>query len=157
MGTAVGLTDSKLLNIPNLDKYSYTETGYATTANCIYNASSLWYVSQSVINNTVGQPNIFYAIGWFPNSELVPADPLSFSKIPAPGQDFYAQVDLSSTGDNIVSICSHNSDNTSRYFIAIAAGANYPELDKVQCELFLRPTRFAVNVSKANSTITVTP
>ena len=157
VGTPVGLTDSKLLDISNIDKYSYTETGYTTTAKCIYNTSSLWYISPSVENNTVGRPNIFYAIGWFPNSEYVPEDPLSYSEIPAPGQDFYVQMDLKSTGPNIVSIGSHNSDKVSRYFIAIAAGSNYPELNKIQCELFFQPTRFAVNVFKATSTITVTP
>ena len=68
--------------------------------------------------------------------------------------DFYAQVDLTAAGDNIVSIGSHNSDYVCRYFIAIAAGANYSKLNKIQCEISFQPKRFNVHVVKASSTIT---
>ena len=60
------------------------------------------------------------------------------------------------TSREIVSLGSHNSSAVSRYFIAFAAGLNYHELDKIQCELLFKPTEFQVHAFRANSTIIVT-
>ena len=156
-GAAVGLTESDSLKTSNIQQYSYIETGYKSTANCIYNQSSAWILSpietRCITGTITGAPSFLYAQGWFPNSDwtqLIASPNTSFP-------DFYIQLYFSSTGDDVVSIGNHNSDYVSQYYIAIAAGASYSELDKIQCELIFQPTSFEVRVSKTSSTITVVP
>lgn len=71
--------------------------------------------------------------------------------------DNYAQVVLLSWNDTVVAMGSTNSDNSSTYYLAIAAGKNYTHYDKVQCQLFLQPILFSVNVSATDLSITVQP
>jgi len=137
-------------------QYSYVETGYLTNASCINNASSKWVISELVINGTVGEPDLFKAIGYFPNSNWTKIYEDQSSGSEAKDVDWYAQVDTGN-GSTVVSIGSHSSDQVSRYFVAIAAGADYAQLDKIQCELTFAPTSFMVQVSSENSTITVVP
>lgn len=52
---------------------------------------------------------------------------------------------------------SANSDNTSTYYVGIAAGSNYTQYNNTQCQLFFEPKRFAVNVSAVDLSISVQP
>ena len=152
-GAAVGLTESDSLNASNIEQYSYMENGYKSMVNCIYNDSSAWILDPIETEPIDGAPSFLWATGWFPNSNWT-------QLIASPNDtrpDAYIQIDFARTGHNTVSIGSHNSDYVSRYYIAIAAGINYSELDKIQCELIFQPTSFDVRVSRTFSTITVTP
>lgn len=156
-GAPVGLVDSVALHEPNFLEYFYTENGYLTETNCIYNTSSLWTLSLNLTDAQSYYPNTFIAQGYFPNSnwsEIYASN--EFGNYFSTGWDFYTQVAFNN-GGGIVSMGSHNSDYTSRYFVALAAGHDYAQLNMIQCELLFHPTIFNISVSNTSSTITVVP
>jgi len=152
-GASVGLTIGSASS-DTVQGYSFTETGYLTTVNCTYNASSLWRLSGAVgeVYYETSLPNLFYALGCFPNSNYS-----AEFKNTTCREDFYAQVSLDGTPDSIVAMGAANSDAVSAYYISIAAGSNYQPLNQSQCRFTFEPTTFAVNVSAINGTVIVKP
>lgn len=149
-GSSVGLT-VRSPPTATLQGYSYTEQGYLTTADCVYNSSSLWVLRFIDSYDSGDIPNVYYAEGCFPNS-------LSFPNNGTCGLfDHYSLVSLGLDGENMVAMGSTNSDNLTDYYLAIAASAPYAELNQIQCQVSFSPTKFAVNVSTINATISVVP
>jgi hypothetical protein len=152
-GSSVGLTIGSINN-PTLQGYNYTEKGYITTVECEYNSSSLWqiYAMDGCDTEATSLPCLYMTEGCFPNSDF--NDPQSgFPCSP----DYYSQTAFGSTGDAIVSMGATNSDNLTEYYVSIAAGSMYEQLDKLQCQFVFKPTLFDVEVSTINSTIQVKP
>jgi hypothetical protein len=155
VGASAGLTDQKLAEKNSPLSYSYFETGYITSSQCIYNDSSSWNITDAAPSQDGVLPDLFVVRGYFPNSNWSQISQSGFEQSKAGGLDYYAQVAFDSS--QIVAIGSHNSDSVSRYFIAIAAGSAYAQLDTIQCELFFQPTNFTVSVSLPNRTVSVLP
>ena len=150
VGAAVGLTVTPP-STATLQGYSFEEHGYLTTTECIYNSTSMWRFIHEGCGpmDAGGLPYCYYANGCFPNSKWYLNGTCD--------QGYYAQVSLDKTPDSIVAMGAPNSDNVTDYFLGIAAGAQYHQLDKLQCRFSFQPTVFAVNVSAVNSTISVKP
>jgi hypothetical protein len=149
------LTDQKLAEKNSPLSYSYFETGYITSSQCIYNDSSSWNITDAAPSQDGILPDLFVVRGYFPNSNWSQIYQSGFEQNKAGGLGNYAQVAFDSS--QIVAIGSHNSGSVSRYFIAIAAGSAYAQLDTIQCELFFQPTNFTVSVSLPNRTVSVLP
>lgn len=145
-GSAVGLTvknpqDTTLLS------YNFTEIGYSTSARCTHKASLAWKLGEPVcLDGTHACP--LTASGSFPNSKCNETGCVT---------DFYGQVELFLWPGTVVAMGSANSDNTSTYYVGIAAGSNYTQFNNTQCQLFFEPTRFDVNVSAIDLSISVQP
>lgn len=136
--------------------YQYREDGYRTTANCIRNETSAWGFDDG--NHVIVPamwPSLFTASGLFPNSNWGNPNASYFDG----GTVFFGQSSFGDGPDWIVSLGSINGWNIDipDYYLAIAAGSQYSELNKLQCRLFFKPTTFNVDVSQVNNTISVTP
>ncbi|KAI9755695.1 MAG: hypothetical protein M4579_004193 [Chaenotheca gracillima] len=153
VGSASGLTDTKWTDNGRSVSYTYLESGYNTSARCIYNSSSDWRIDIAQDNSKVKglgrppqtMPSVFYAHGRLPNSNWsAPEDGLDTN---------FAFSD--SSGDRILSLGSHNDPDFDTYFVAVAANEAYKSLDKIQCQIFFEPTTFsvAVNVEDASTRI----
>jgi hypothetical protein len=71
VGAAVGLTDTHLKNLHNIQTYAYHEPGFIASTTCIYNASanmSIELVRDATQNGPSTYPNIYIAKGALPNS-----------------------------------------------------------------------------------------
>ncbi|KAF2720051.1 hypothetical protein K431DRAFT_227396 [Polychaeton citri CBS 116435] len=164
-GAAVGWDVAPPSGHRDVEGYYYTEPGYLTNISCMYNSSSLWVLSDSQTNGGSRDPflpTVFLAQGWMPNSNwtqfpanttrsMLQSQSLEGNTV---GADWYAQVTFGST-DGVVSIGGVNNDQSPDYFVAFAAGANYRQLDTIQCQCFFHPTAFNVSVSMSNRTISV--
>jgi len=145
MGSSVGLVPLQPIeeSPPLVERYTYTEYGYNSSVECIYNSSSNWHyamIQQGKDGN--GIPGIFYAAGYLPNSNLSVEPP------------FYSIVSWGDRGDDVVAY--QSDDNMGRFMYAFTAGQTYPSLEKIQCEVFFTPCEYNVVVSLPGN-ITVTP
>ncbi|KAH8710085.1 hypothetical protein GQ44DRAFT_830467 [Phaeosphaeriaceae sp. PMI808] len=155
VGAAIGLTDTHLKNLHNIQTYAYHEPGFVASTTCIYNASADMTIKLYHAPNDATYPNLFLARGALPNSDWTRI----YETKGASGYTFYAQTQLQDTvGTGIVSIFSHGSPgNSERYMFGIVAGSLYPRLNKVQCEITFKRSDFFVETSVSRGTITVTP
>lgn len=149
VGSSVGL-DLLLSDVGEILRYNYSEKGYLTEANCIYNSTSAWGHSGILTGEDccLGIPNVWSAQGQRPNED-------------SSTENHYAQTALGRTTGGVVSL-SAGSEGTTRsgrppFYVSFAAGSNYAILDKVQCELTFTPAMFDVAVSANNRTIHVSP
>ena len=151
VGASVGLAVEPP-SLSTLSAYNYTESGYTTTAKCIYNSSSAWAVTQQSSDCAYDLPCYFYGTGCFPNSNYYPNGTCA-------SVDHYAQSSYDADGNSasVVAMGATNSDNKTQYYLAIATADEYNEFNRIQCQFFFKPTMFAVNVSTVNATISVTP
>lgn len=143
IGSSVGLVDDAITaGYPLALSYTFTEDGYLPIANCIRNESAAYRLTPQTLGNQ------FVAWGWLPNS--------------GPNIESSTYLGTSSRDDVIVAMGVAKGDATqgvdrSRNFVGFVAGANYSNVDKVQCEFQFRPTRFTVEVGLLDRNITVTP
>lgn len=136
--------------------YQYREDGYLTTAKCIRNETSAWgFDDQRQLIVPATWPSLFTASGLFPNSNWDNPNASYFDG----GNVFFGQSSFGEGPDWIVSLGSINgwNVNITDYYLAIAAGSQYSELDKLQCQLFFQPITFNVELSEVNNTLQVTP
>jgi hypothetical protein len=131
-------------------RYNYTESGYLTTAKCIYNSTSAWGYGDMVTSEDccLGVPNVWGARGQRPNEDTS-------------NNNYYSQTAFGNTTAAIVSLSAGSQGSTRSgkppFYVSIAAGTNYAILDKVQCELLFTPATFNVAVSVKNRTVQVSP
>ena len=145
VGSSVGLINPGGVNnsLEFVNKFEYTEYGYNTSVQCIYNATSAWgreLVQEGKPGN--GIPDIYYALGYLPNSNL------------SSGVDFYSVVGLGGDSDIVayVSKCGMN-----RYMYGFTAGSDYAVLDKIQCEVSYTTCEFNVVISPLEKNVVVNP
>ncbi|KAL6690534.1 hypothetical protein J3F84DRAFT_207044 [Trichoderma pleuroticola] len=139
IGSSAGLADDDILSNKLAIRYAFQEVGYKADTNCIYNTSSEFSLSPTVVDL------VYAASGPLPDSDN------------GPEYSDYIGHDM----DRIVSIgVSHFANESAdeyplRKYLAFAAGSNYKFLDKIQCETDFVPTRFNVTVDLQGQNITV--
>lgn len=130
--------------------YSFTETGFITRSECIYNDSSEFNITQRYPSTATddGYPDMFMVTGLLPNSNwTAPLKPMH-----------YAQIAWGNSG-RIVGIFDQvprAPDYDNGYYFGITAGFNYGQLNNIQCRVDFEPRHFTVHVSTQNRTINVT-
>ncbi|KAH0531303.1 hypothetical protein TsFJ059_000156 [Trichoderma semiorbis] len=140
IGSSAGLTDEDILSDKLAIGYAFQEVGYKADTNCVYNTSSEFSLSPTVVDL------VYAASGPLPDSDN------------GPEYSDYIGHDM----DRIVSIgVSHFANESAdeyplRKYLAFATGSNYKFLDKIQCEIDFVPTRFNVTVDLQGQNITVT-
>ena len=147
IGATAGLADDSLYtSIPSkLLSYSYVEPGWLANVSCERNSSmefGLVEVQTPAEGRGVTVPTIYYAQGRFPNAD----DAHYFDYFSVPGLG---------GSDNIAVLAAKR--YSERNVILTAAGANYPDLDEMQCEVELKQVIFNVSVDVSNKSITVHP
>ncbi|KKP06977.1 hypothetical protein THAR02_00856 [Trichoderma harzianum] len=139
IGSSAGLADEDILSNKLAIGYAFQEVGYKADTNCIYNSSSEFSLSPTVVDL------VYAASGPLPDSDN------------GPEYSDYIGHDM----DRIVSIgVSHFANESAdeyplRKYLAFATGSNYKFLDKIQCEIDFVPTRFNVTVDLQGQNITV--
>ena len=164
VGSSVGqsedhIADDRVLN------YNYTESGYSANVTCIKNSTSDFhfrlkhYVARNI---SVSE----HQKARYPGSQFndsFPDMPLSVATYYAEGYlpnsiigalELYPSISWHEKCENIAAWASVVNDN--RNMIAVAAGTNlYQELDQTQCEVFFRPTAFAIAINRLQQSIVV--
>ncbi|KAI9703567.1 MAG: hypothetical protein M1836_007337 [Candelina mexicana] len=138
VGSSVGLVDNSISSSSTLG-YSYTEIGYDAQVHCIRNDSMDWSISDARFapkDNSL--PNIYSVTGFLPNGAGNGYAACGFRK----PNGIVALVGQAFNGKNI---------------FAIAAGDDYHELDKIQCNVDFNPRNFSINVNTTAKSIAVTP
>ena len=136
IGASVGLTDDHILVHPLAMSYNYQENGYASQTNCIYNSSAEFFLEED------GDETMLYAAqGYLPDS----VGP-EYSVYVGHGPDAIVSIGVGSPNGG--------SSEKPRY-LGIAAGSDYSNLDKTQCETHFKPTLFNVTVDIVNKKISV--
>ncbi|UKZ74558.1 hypothetical protein TrVFT333_002228 [Trichoderma virens FT-333] len=139
IGSSAGLVDEDILANKLAIKYAFQEVGYKADTRCIYNTSSEFALSPTVVDL------VYAASGPLPDSDN------------GPEYSDYIGHDM----DRIVSIGVAHFVNESadeyplRKYLAFATGSIYKFLDKIQCETDFVPTRFNVTVDLQGQKITV--
>jgi hypothetical protein len=162
VGSSVGLMDDHIHTLPSVQQYKYDEVGLVTETSCQYNRSAAYYISR--IGNFSVNPALYLTLGALPNSNWTsinenssqPQTPQSANSSYGPGYDFDTQ-NGHHDADSIVSVYSRpplTFGDPAGYYFGIAAGLNYHELDKIQCQLKFRPANIEVAVAITNRTIT---
>jgi hypothetical protein len=153
IGAAVGL--QPLPDAGHTGSYDFSETGYLVDTTCALNGSSDFTLSGPIMetHNEPGVPRLFWAQGRRPNNDWK-ADPKT-----APG--FYPMPGWGPAPDTVVAwsvgSCCNKNNGTAPFILSIADGKSYAALDKLQCQIYFRPTLFDVSVSVSNRTIRVEP
>ncbi|KAI9744034.1 MAG: hypothetical protein M1835_002827, partial [Candelina submexicana] len=138
VGSSVGLVDGSISSSPILG-YSYTETGYDAQVHCVRNDSMDWSISDvRVAPKDNSLPNIYLVTGFLPNGARNGYAACGFRK----PDGIVALVGQAFNGKNI---------------FAIAAGDDYHELNKIQCNVDFNPKNFSINVNITAKSIAVTP
>lgn len=135
VGAPVGLMDQGIVTSSQIAGYVYQEQGYLTNVTCIYNSSSTFALSGPV------NEWIYAASGDLPDS------------VEGPEYSNYIGHD----GKAIVAIGVAFSEQSTRRYLAIAAGEAYQFLNNTQCQFEFIPTLFDVTVELDNLNITVQP
>jgi hypothetical protein len=138
IGMAVGLTDDAIRADSLVTGYSYQERGYISTARCIYNGSSAYFLE---LGDPKQELKVCVARGLLPNSGNLE----EWSRYPGYNTD------------NIVAIGVATIPQEPRKMLAIAAGSAYLPLNATQCEWTFEPALFTVNVELTGRNITVAP
>ncbi|KAM0523136.1 hypothetical protein ACHAPE_001628 [Trichoderma viride] len=139
IGSSIGLMDEEILGNSLALGYAFQEAGYKADVNCIYNVSSAFSLSSTVVDL------VYAASGPLPDSDNGPE---------------YSDY-IGHNMDRIVSIGVAHFANESadvyplRKYLAFATGSNYDFLNTVQCEIDFIPTLFNVTVDLQGQNITV--
>ncbi|RFU80043.1 hypothetical protein TARUN_2161 [Trichoderma arundinaceum] len=139
IGSSAGLVDGDILGNNLALGYAFQETGYNADIKCIYNASSEFTLSPTVVDL------VFAASGPLPDSDS--------------GAEYSDYIGHNM--NRIVAVGVAHFANASadvyppRRYLAFAAGSNYGFLDKVQCEIDFVPARFNVTVDLKGQNVTV--
>jgi hypothetical protein len=176
VGSSVGLTDDATQARYGTMGYQYTETGYQSSVECIYNSSSqfqLVLIQAGVPEPMWETPSLFLATGSGPNTTR--------SAACAAGNltDCGGFVTAGLGGDdNLVAAAwwaSFESGNAfkglprsfvyvnkkrpplSKAYTSIASGSIYKNLNNTQCSITMVPASFSVDVHTLSRTIKVTP
>ena len=164
VGSSVGQSEDHIADDRVL-YYNYTESGYSANVTCIKNSTSDFhfrlkeYAAQNISVSEYQKtrypglqfndsfPNIslsvatYYVEGYLPNSIIGTPE-------------LYPSISWHEKYENITAWASVVNDN--RNMIAVAAGTNlYQELNQTQCEVFFRPTVFAIAVNRLQQSIVV--
>lgn len=135
IASSVGIGAQHLSSLSILS-YRFTEMGYETTVNCTYNQTSDFTItadrgsSQGII--TIG--------GLLPDST---------SGKPNQAEHFAPD------SKNTVAIGVAHDEDSPRTYLAIAAGDNYEDLDKIQCQVHFKFGMFHVSVDEEARQISV--
>lgn len=160
-GASVGIVDSSITSLENIQSYTYNDVGLAAETMCIYNQSAATELTLAQNGSGSFFPNTYKATFAFPNSNWTKIAE-SGGEVTDPYDEFglvkigYAE-DIQSAfhkADIVTTLTLY--DGRTHYF-GLTAGANYNALDKVQCEIKYKPTSFNVTVSTSNFTIKVVP
>lgn len=145
VGNSAGLMSDLLV-----EAYQYTETGYNTAINCIYNSSTNYRLDLAQNSTDLSIPKIYIAHGDLPNGNAGGGYTL-----PGLGsQDNIVAVGLVSGGiGEIYRIFPAGSVS----YLGIAAGRDFLELNATQCTVTLTPEIFSVKVNTTEKVISVTP
>ncbi|MCJ1472193.1 hypothetical protein MMC13_000840 [Lambiella insularis] len=130
--------------------FTYNETGYSTSVDCSFNASSTWIVHppQDPVNQTETPyvPNVYMCQGSTPDN----------------GQDWFLQYSISDDAElqdsNIVAIMAHRNHTAPNEngIVAIATGSGkYAQFNNTQCSITFTPTLCQVDVDLDASTFSV--
>ncbi|CAI4212519.1 unnamed protein product [Parascedosporium putredinis] len=136
IASSVGIGAQDLSSLSVLS-YRFTEMGYETTVNCTYNQTSDFTItadrgsSQGII--TIG--------GFLPDST---------SGKPNQAEHFAPD------SKNTVALGVAHDEDSPRTYLAIAAGDNYEDLDKIQCQVHFKFGMFQVSVNEEAHQISVT-
>ena len=149
VASGVGLTSPNTTQyaqrVPQITKYSFSETGYHSRVQCTYNKSSNLGFEQLdlVQGGDIGSPTfsgsvvVLQAVGSLPTGEW---------------QGFTT---MSIVGPSTAIALAAVADDT-RFFYGFIGGDFYKQLNKTQCEVTFSPTTFdvAVDVSAQNISVT---
>jgi hypothetical protein len=170
VGSSIGLAGD-VLNVPNLQQYSFDEIGYASQVECIINATSNWQLYEWVTSNTSGVPNDYLAVGSLPNSDFVDGKDvyyvdygsLFFDNTFIWKPEGYPVLGFSSNTE-IVAIAGLSKNNRNVFGIAAygygggqqLVATKYSFLNNTQCEVKFIPHRFHLSVDTTQRIINVT-
>lgn len=142
VASGVGLVDSPSLTATN---YSYSEPGYMSKVQCIYNqTSNLTFANLGLFQGTyrnspfTGSVRALQAVGSLPTGEWTGFTTMGIV-------------------DNSTAFAIAAQANDTHYSYGLMGGNFYTLLDKVQCEVTFSPMLFSVSVDVTAQNITVTP
>lgn len=162
-GSAIGLNDSAIMKFDNLASYTFSETGFHTTAACTYNQSSdLRIIPGSKQPDDRVTPMFYFAFGALPNSnwtyisEHGSEKPVDSKPGSAKGRQYWPQTSEGSARSTVSTFQAAPIDPTdNRYMFGIATGTIYNVFNNIQCDLHFEPYTLLVNVSIAEKQIMV--
>ena len=174
VGSSISLAGD-VLDLHNLQRYSFDEIGYASQVECSINASSNWQIYEWVESGLEGVPNDYLAVGSLPNSDFVEGDgvddvnygSLYFNGTFIWNPEGYPVLGFSSNVE-IVAIAGLSANNRnifaiSSYGYGTGAGGGkqiattkYGFLNNTQCEVTFIPHRFHLSVDATQRIINVT-
>lgn len=142
VGASIGIFGVADQNEQSVRSYTFNEVGYMTQVSCTHNATSMWRIQPLKGSNCDGYET--YAIsGALPNSI-----PGTVESVSLPG--------LCGDTSRVLGMGGRMVNN--RTIVAMAAGAGaYGVLDKMQCELWFKPTLFRLEVDTQRLLIDATP
>ncbi len=127
--------DATVLNI------SFAENGYVSEVSCAYNDSS--QLAFHELNYVATPGGIYGPMGLWTNGSLPNGEWEGFPTWGVLNSDF------------VTALAAVNSP--AQYVYGFAAGKNYSELNRTQCEVTFKPTRFQVSVDMTAKNISVAP
>ncbi|KAI4130877.1 MAG: hypothetical protein LQ347_003209 [Umbilicaria vellea] len=140
LGASVGLVDGFAQSATS---YTYNETGFRTTTQCIYNDTS-GFVLEQLPTPEDWALQVFDATGHLPSGQTI----------------MYAAAGLV-TADIVAVACSSFVEFNQTHYVVMATGngtvGRYGPLSNVQCQITFEPMKFAVSVSVTGLRITVDP
>jgi hypothetical protein len=175
VGSSVGLTDDAIQESDRMMGYTYTETGYQTTVECIYNSSSQWGL-MLVQNGSIAKywetPFSYLATGPGPNTTVDPSCVNGPSDCPGiivaglgGSQEIVAAGWWASAESGLADLGLPKPSNfvgktrpvLSKAFMALTAGSKYQILNNIQCSISMIPMSFSIDVDVDGRTISVSP
>lgn len=146
VGSSLGLINGTYTALAQ--SIAYTEYGFRTNVDCIFNASTAYhleFVESMVASTSIG---VYQALGQLPNS---------YDRGNAPGTgENYAVVSTWSDYRNVLAWSARAIG--ARSYISLATGiGNYTEFNQSQCEVVFTPSAFIVHADLSAKSITVQP
>ncbi|KAL7896622.1 hypothetical protein HDV63DRAFT_68476 [Trichoderma sp. SZMC 28014] len=139
IGSSIGLVDDEILSNNLALGYAFQEAGYKADVNYIYNASSAFSLSSTVVDL------VYAASGPLPDSDNGP----EYSDYIGHNMDRIVSIGVAHFANESASVY------PLRRYLAFATGSNYDFLNTVQCEIDFIPTLFNVTVDLQGQNITV--
>ncbi len=174
LGSSISLAGD-VLNVHNLERYSFDEIGYASQVECSINSSSNWQIYEWVLSNQEGVPNDYLAVGPLPNSDFVNGEgvddvdygSLFFNETFIWNPEGYPVLGFSSNVEIVaiagLSANKRNIFGVATYGYGTGAGGGeqlvetkYGFLNNTQCEVKFIPHRFHLSVDTTQRIINVT-
>ena len=139
VGAAVGLRDHDFSR--NVTRYQYSEDGFKSMIECVYNKSDNLYFQPSANQPDGWLLQVYEAKGTLPNTK-------------GNGVDYVA----ATMARNPAMVMINTDNGMGKYMIGMATfGPEYTPLNHTQCEVTFTPTEFSVAVDVINKTIVVEP